>query len=182
MDLSDVFLCSIIALSAVLRNHSRASECRPRLGGNQARHNQPRKKTQICSKPNCQTATLLEEARLIRINRSDFSYCPTSWGRIGAKFYVDWETVKKFREKLDSGELDDSHLLQFFGRAKEFQGLKVGLYLLLHLKKILQVRPEEMSELIKFSQTRFGCVIPPITGIEDIEGKVSVLLQAYLSR
>jgi len=111
-------------------------------------------------------AQCLNKARLIRIDYSK-NYNPTDLGRVAARFYVDWETAELFSKGPVPGMSDDK-LLALFGQASEFNQLRV--------------REDEVAELEAMQADDQVCPIPVKGGPSNVYGKVSILLQAYLSR
>ena len=112
----------------------------------------------------------LNEARLIRINRSSGgTFSSTDLGRVAAHYYVNWETAEMFSSKLKP-DMSDSEIIELIGNAHEFSQLKC--------------REDEMDELESISLDKTVCPIAKIRGggMTSIPGKVSVLLQVYVSR
>eukprot|EP00397_Hematodinium_sp_SG-2012_P000336 GEMP01000336.1.p1 GENE.GEMP01000336.1~~GEMP01000336.1.p1 ORF type:complete len:2004 (+),score=418.53 GEMP01000336.1:621-6632(+) len=121
-------------------------------------------------------AKKLDAARLIRIDRNK-NYNSTDLGRVATRFYVDWETTETFSKGIQRlNAWNDSEVLALFGESKEFAQLKV--------------REEEMQELEQFKQdprknssgSKAACKVPVKGGVENVYGKVSILLQVYISR
>lgn len=111
-------------------------------------------------------AEKLNNARLIRIDNNR-NYNSTDLGRVAARFYVDWETSELFSKGTCKGMTDD-RILALFGKAHEFNQLKV--------------REDEMAELEAIAMDPMVCPIKVLGGPANTYGKVAILLQAYLSR
>lgn len=111
------------------------------------------------------TARQLNEAKMCEYNEQTDELKSTPLGRIASHFYINYETVSRFNELLRDG-LEQEDLFGIIGEAKEFQQIKF--------------REEEASELDKL---RKQCFLPIADGkLESTCGKVSCLLQAYISR
>lgn len=110
-------------------------------------------------------AKQLDEARMIRYNQNTGQLEATDLGRIASHFYINHETVTRYNEII-SDHLEPQEILGLIGEAQEFQQIKY--------------REEEAQELEKL---RRACYLPLAGGaIETTKGKVSCLLQAYISR
>lgn len=110
-------------------------------------------------------AQQLDDARMCRYNQQTGSLEPTDLGRIASHFYINYETVSRYNELLKD-DLQLYEILGLIGEAQEFAQIKY--------------REEEAHEL---DVLRRQCRLP-IHGqvIETTKGKVSCLLQAYISR
>ena len=112
-------------------------------------------------------AETLNGAKMIRINGVRFA--STEIGRVAAHFYIRYETAELFATKLRA-DMSDPEIIELVAGAHEFQQLKC--------------REEEMDELERVSVDKEICPINKIRGggVSSIAGKVSVLLQVYVSR
>jgi len=81
-------------------------------------------------------------------------------------YYIDWQTAEKFAASLKP-MMTDGELLEVFGLAKEFQQLKV--------------REEEQTELESMWIDKQICPVQAKGGATSVQGKVAILLQAYIS-
>lgn len=106
----------------------------------------------------------LEEARMCRYNEKTGHLEATHLGRIASHFYINYATITRYNEILGDN-LHPHDILGLIGEAQEFQQIKY--------------REEEAKEL---DELRRACYLP-IAGnaIETTKGKVSCLLQAYIS-
>lgn len=110
-------------------------------------------------------ARQLEEARMCRYNQETRQLEATDLGLIASHFYINYATVMRYNEILDDN-LHPHDILGLIGEAQEFQQIKY--------------REEEAKEL---DDLRRKCYLPIVGGaVETTEGKVSCLLQAYISR
>lgn len=110
-------------------------------------------------------AKQLDEARMCRYDRESGHLEPTDLGRIASHFYINYSTITRYNELLFDN-LEPADLLGLIGEAQEFEQIKY--------------REEEAIELDKL---RRQCYLPIAGGvIESTKGKVSCLLQAYISR
>jgi len=114
-------------------------------------------------------------AKLIRKDnvKHNANYNSTDLGRVAAKFYCTWQTVATFcsKDKFSVGlheNMDDASVLALFGRATEWEQLKV--------------REDEIHELEAFAASKEICPVPIKGGVENVWGKVATLVQVYLSR
>eukprot|EP01052_Picozoa_sp_SAG31_P018219 SAG31_NODE_1282_length_9017_cov_10.333146_5_plen_643_part_00 len=92
---------------------------------------------------------------------------PTALGRIASNFYIDCTTIEEFADANTGLKeyMEDAEIFALVGRSTEFANLKI--------------RQEEFGEMDKLYKDY--CRIEPLGGVEHVHGKVSVLLQAYLS-
>lgn len=110
-------------------------------------------------------AKQLEEARMIRYNQDTGQLEATDLGLIASHFYINYATVMRYNELLNEN-MQPQDILGLIGEAQEFQQIKY--------------REEEAREL---DDLRRRCYLPIAGGVVDTtEGKVSCLLQAYISR
>ncbi|ODV89579.1 hypothetical protein CANCADRAFT_4197 [Tortispora caseinolytica NRRL Y-17796] len=109
-------------------------------------------------------ATILHKDGLLRYNSQSGNMQPTELGRIAANYYVTCDTMREFNRELSPVQ---SHieLIKVFSKAEEF--------------KFIPVRPEEQVEIRKLMDR-----VPfPVSGeTSDRSTKISILLQAYISR
>lgn len=110
-------------------------------------------------------AKQLDGAQMIRYNQETGHLEATELGRIASHFYINYETITRYNEIIGD-HLEPQDILGLIGEAQEFQQIKF--------------REEEATELEKL---RHACHLPLAGGlIETTKGKVSCLLQAYISR
>jgi activating signal cointegrator complex subunit 3 len=111
-------------------------------------------------------AMSLNKARLVRVDNNK-NYNPTDLGRVASRFYIDWQTAEAFSLGPVKG-MSDEKILALFGKAAEFTQLKV--------------RDDEIAELEANMADQETCPINVLGGATNVYGKVSILLQTYLSR
>lgn len=110
-------------------------------------------------------AKLLDEARMIHFEEDTGFFDATDLGIIASHFYIKYETITRYNEIIND-QLEPQEILGLIGEAQEFQQIKF--------------REEEANEL---ENLRRACHLPLADGtIESTKGKVSCLLQAYISR
>ncbi len=126
-----------------------------------------------------QAARALDDARMCRYDPRTGALASTELGRVCSHFYVSHRTVVLWNELMD----DMAH----FGEAPESEENMDNLYsAVLHAVSCasefeqMRSREEESKELE--SLVRLSCPIRMKRGSETREGKVCILLQAYISR
>lgn len=124
-----------------------------------------------------QASKALDDARMCRYDPRTGALAPTDLGRVSSHFYVSHETVVLWNELLANLSMEPAvtdadwedvycTVLHAVSCATEFEQMRS--------------RQEEAEELD--SLTRQACPIPLKSGSETREGKVAILLQAYISR
>ncbi|XP_034181076.1 activating signal cointegrator 1 complex subunit obelus [Osmia lignaria lignaria] len=108
-------------------------------------------------------ATSLDKAKMIRYNVNTGDLSATELGRIASHFYLKYDTVEIFNEMMKD-IMNEADILVMISHSQEFQQLKV--------------RDDEIDELEKLLNC---CQVPIQGGVENIHGKVNILLQTYLS-
>eukprot|EP00172_Hildenbrandia_rubra_P001427 Plantae.Rhodophyta-Hildenbrandia_rubra.ctg19755.p1 GENE.Plantae.Rhodophyta-Hildenbrandia_rubra.ctg19755~~Plantae.Rhodophyta-Hildenbrandia_rubra.ctg19755.p1 ORF type:complete len:1383 (+),score=291.93 Plantae.Rhodophyta-Hildenbrandia_rubra.ctg19755:620-4768(+) len=109
-------------------------------------------------------ALLLDRHGLVSYDQSSRQLTGTHLGRIASNYYIGYKTMSVYQEHMKPtiGNID---LLRIFALSKEFEHM--------------YVRQEEKLELSRLAER----VPIPIRGsLEEAPAKVSVLLQAYVSR
>ncbi|KZC07318.1 Activating signal cointegrator 1 complex subunit 3 [Dufourea novaeangliae] len=111
------------------------------------------------------SARSLDQAKMIRYNQNTGDLNTTDLGRIASHFYLKYDTVQIFNE-LIKAIMTEADVLAMISQSQEFKQLKV--------------RDDEINEL----QSMFDdcCELEAKGGVENIYGKVNILLQTYLSR
>lgn len=109
-------------------------------------------------------AKALDKARMIRYDARTGDLSATDLGRIASHYYLKYDTVEIFNE-LQKPIMTETEILAMISRAQEFEQLKV--------------RDDEMNELDELMRE---CELVPQGGVENVHGKVNILLQTYLSR
>lgn len=109
-------------------------------------------------------AKALDKAQMIRYNAGTGDLNATDLGRIASHYYLKYDTVEIFNE-LQKPVMTETEILAMISRAQEFEQLKV--------------REDELSELDHLLQ---DCELVPQGGVENVHGKVNILLQTYLAK
>ncbi|XP_076287780.1 activating signal cointegrator 1 complex subunit obelus [Lasioglossum baleicum] len=110
-------------------------------------------------------AQSLDKAKMIRYNVNTGDFNATDLGRIASHYYLKYDTIEIFNA-LMKPIMDDAETLAMISKSEEFKQLKV--------------RDDEINELQRMSENY--CELQPQGGVENIYGKVNILLQTYLSR
>eukprot|EP00178_Gracilaria_changii_P020655 TRINITY_DN602_c0_g1_i1.p1 TRINITY_DN602_c0_g1~~TRINITY_DN602_c0_g1_i1.p1 ORF type:complete len:1299 (-),score=182.30 TRINITY_DN602_c0_g1_i1:336-4232(-) len=124
-----------------------------------------------------QAANALDDARMCRYNPRGGTLTPTDLGRVSSHFYVSHKTIVTWNELLQNlsrtraeseadWEFMYSSVIHAVSCATEFEQMRS--------------RQEEADELDKLQ--RENCPLPLKATSETREGKVSILLQAFISR
>lgn len=109
-------------------------------------------------------ATVLDREGLIKYDRRNNTLSSTALGKISSYYYIKHESITVYNENLKPG-VSLIELFKIFSMSAEF--------------KLVPVREEEKNELVKMVES----VPVPIKGsADDPTSKISVLLQAYISR
>ncbi|XP_070529039.1 activating signal cointegrator 1 complex subunit 3 isoform X2 [Cardiocondyla obscurior] len=109
-------------------------------------------------------AKALDKARMIRYDARTGDLNATDLGRIASHYYLKYDTVEVFNE-LEKPMMNDADILAMISHAQEFKQLKV--------------RDDETDEL---DNLMVECQLRAQGGVENVHGKVNILLQTYLSR
>jgi len=107
---------------------------------------------------------LLDKAQMIRFDEATGSFHATDLGRTASHYYIKYDTIEMTNIKLRQ-IMSDKEILGAISDCSEFQQLKV--------------RDEEMEEMDLLHE---ACLLPVMGGIENTNGKVNCLIQAYISR
>lgn len=110
-------------------------------------------------------AKALDKAKMIRYNMQTGDLNTTDLGRIASHYYLKYDTVEIFNE-LSENIMSEADILAMISRSQEFEQLKV--------------RCDEIKELERLCSTY--CEMVAKGGVENIYGKVNILIQTYLSR
>ncbi|KYM94799.1 Activating signal cointegrator 1 complex subunit 3 [Cyphomyrmex costatus] len=109
-------------------------------------------------------AKALDKAQMIRYDTRTGDLNATDLGRIASHYYLKYDTVEIFNE-LQKFVMTETEILAMISHAQEFEQLKV--------------RDDEVAELDELMEE---CQLVPQGGVENVHGKVNILLQTYLSR
>ncbi|XP_076242802.1 activating signal cointegrator 1 complex subunit obelus isoform X1 [Calliopsis andreniformis] len=110
-------------------------------------------------------AKALDKAKMIRYDIKTGDFSPTDLGRIASHFYLKYNTVEIFNEIMKP-IMTEAQILAMISKSQEFEQLKV--------------REEEIQELENLYESY--CTFIPEGGVENLHGKVNILLQTYVSR
>lgn len=109
-------------------------------------------------------ATVLDREGLVKYDRRSNIFSSTALGKIASYYYIKHESITIYNENLKPG-VSLIELFKIFSMSAEF--------------KLVPIRDEEKNELVKMVES----VPVPIKGsADDSTSKISVLLQAYISR
>lgn len=109
-------------------------------------------------------AEALDKAHMVRFDHSTGYLHSTDLGRVASQYYIKYDTVEIFNEFLRQ-VMNEADIFAIISQSSEFKQLKV--------------RDEEMNEL---DELHHNCEVPSFGGVENVHGKVNVLLQNYISR
>ncbi|KAI0335591.1 Sec63-domain-containing protein [Cubamyces sp. BRFM 1775] len=109
-------------------------------------------------------ALQLAEARMVAFDRQTGSLVCTDLGRIAAKYYIRHKSIEIFNEKFRP-KMSEADVLAMLSMSTEFDQI--------------QVRENEVKELEAMMEA-VPCAVKG--GTESSQGKVNILLQAYISQ
>lgn len=124
-----------------------------------------------------QASKALDDARMCRYDPRTGVLAPTDLGRVASHFYVSHETVVLWNEVL--GNLSMGPALSESDWEEVYAVVLHAVSCATEFEQ-MRSRQEEAEELDNL--TRQACPIPLKAGSETREGKVAILLQAYISR
>eukprot|EP00736_Rhodelphis_marinus_P006135 Rmarinus@m.26158 len=111
-----------------------------------------------------EAARKLAKCRMLRFQETTGTLQSVDMGRIASNFYIRSDTIEEFNEHLDSAMLPDE-VLGVLSKSHEFENITV--------------RDDELPELDTIAHN--DCPYAIKSGVENKEGKVNALLQAYVS-
>ncbi|OJT11666.1 Antiviral helicase SLH1 [Trametes pubescens] len=109
-------------------------------------------------------ALQLAEARMLAFDRQTGSLVVTDLGRIAAKYYIRHKSIEIFNEKFRP-KMSEADVLSMLSMSTEFDQI--------------QVRENEVKELEAMMEN-IPCAVKG--GTDTSQGKVNILLQAYISQ
>ena len=112
-------------------------------------------------------ARALDRARMVRYDERSGNLYQTEQGRVASHYYIKAVTIERFNERLKP-LMSEGEVLDMVAHASEFDQVAV--------------REEEMPELERLAA---GSLVPHAVrsgGVATREGKVNVLIQAYISK
>ncbi|GLJ46147.1 hypothetical protein SUGI_0972180 [Cryptomeria japonica] len=110
-------------------------------------------------------ARALDKAKMIRFDEKSGNFYGTELGRIASHFYIKYTSVETYNEMLKQ-HMNESELINLVAHSSEFENI--------------MVREEELFELETLC--RSSCPLYVRGGPEDKYGKISILIQVYISR
>ncbi|KAG8095958.1 hypothetical protein GUJ93_ZPchr0013g36564 [Zizania palustris] len=110
-------------------------------------------------------ARALDKAKMMRYDEKSGNFYCTELGRIASHFYLQYSSVETYNEMLRR-HMSDSEVINMVAHSSEFENIVV--------------REEEQDELETLS--RKACPLEIKGGPTDKHGKISILIQVYISR
>ncbi|VFQ81224.1 unnamed protein product [Cuscuta campestris] len=110
-------------------------------------------------------ARALDKAKMMRFDEKSGNFYCTELGRIASHFYIQYSSVETYNEMLKC-HMNESELINLVAHSSEFENI--------------MVRDEEQNELEMLARTY--CLLEIKGGPSNKHGKVSVLIQLYISR
>ncbi|XP_060169501.1 DExH-box ATP-dependent RNA helicase DExH14 isoform X3 [Lycium barbarum] len=110
-------------------------------------------------------ARALDKAKMMRFDEKSGNFYCTELGRIASHFYIHYTSVETYNEML-SRHMNESELINMVAHSSEFENIVV--------------RDEEQNELETLARTY--CPLEVKGGPSNKHGKVSILIQLYISR
>lgn len=112
-----------------------------------------------------EAARALDKAKMMRFDEKSGNFYCTELGRIASHFYIHYSSVETYNEMLRR-HMNDSEIINMVAHSSEFENIVV--------------REEEQNELEKMA--RISCPLEVKGGPSNKHGKVSILIQSYISR
>lgn len=110
-------------------------------------------------------ARALDKAKMMRFDEKSGNFYCTELGRIASHFYIQYSSVETYNEMLRR-HMNDSEVIEMVSHSSEFENIVV--------------RDEEQNELETLVQTL--CPVEVKGGPSNKHGKISILIQLYISR
>ncbi|XP_065878645.1 DExH-box ATP-dependent RNA helicase DExH14 isoform X2 [Euphorbia lathyris] len=110
-------------------------------------------------------ARSLDSAKMMRFDEKSGNFYCTELGRIASHFYIQYSSVETYNELLRH-HMNDSEVIDMVARSSEFGNIVV--------------REEEQNELEML--LRMSCPLEVRGGPSNKHGKISILIQLYISR
>nr|KAJ0203753.1 hypothetical protein LSAT_V11C500237010 [Lactuca sativa] len=110
-------------------------------------------------------ARALDKAKMMRFDEKSGNFYCTELGRIASHFYIQYSSVETYNEMLRR-HMSDSEIIDMVAHSTEFENIVV--------------REEEQNELETLART--VCPLEVKGGPTNKHGKVSILIQLYISR
>lgn len=132
-------------------------------------HDEPKDDPQLGNKRSdlvTQAARTLAAAKMATFDESNNSFAITDLGRIAARYYLRHQTVEVFNEKFNP-RMKNADIFAMLSQATEFAQI--------------QIRDNEVDELTNIMNSD-NCPMEVNGGATSAQGKVNILLQAYISK
>ncbi|KAL6011995.1 activating signal cointegrator 1 complex subunit [Asimina triloba] len=110
-------------------------------------------------------ARALDKAKMMRFDEKSGNFYCTELGRIASHYYIQYSSVETYNEMLVR-HMNDSEVISMVAHSSEFENIAV--------------RDEEQNELENL--VRHSCPADVKGGPSNKHGKVSILIQLYMSR
>ncbi|GAU12731.1 hypothetical protein TSUD_122230 [Trifolium subterraneum] len=110
-------------------------------------------------------ARSLDKAKMMRFDEKSGNFYCTELGRIASHFYIQYSSVETYNEMLRR-HMNDSEVINMVAHSSEFENIAV--------------RDEEQDELEMLVRT--SCPLEVKGGPSNKHGKISILIQLYISR
>ncbi|KAK3150861.1 hypothetical protein QOZ80_3AG0238710 [Eleusine coracana subsp. coracana] len=110
-------------------------------------------------------ARSLDKAKMMRFDEKSGNFYCTELGRIASHFYLQYSSVETYNEMLRR-HMSESEVITMVAHSSEFENIVV--------------REEEQDELENLA--RNACPLEVKGGPTDKHGKISILIQVYISR
>ncbi|WCJ35849.1 Activating signal cointegrator 1 complex subunit 3 [Euphorbia peplus] len=110
-------------------------------------------------------ARSLDSAKMMRFDEKSGNFYCTELGRIASHFYIQYSSVETYNELLRR-HMNDTEVIDMVARSSEFGNIVV--------------REEEQNELEML--LRMSCPLEVRGGPSNKHGKISILIQLYISR
>ncbi|XP_057988384.1 DExH-box ATP-dependent RNA helicase DExH14 isoform X2 [Hevea brasiliensis] len=110
-------------------------------------------------------ARALDKAKMMRFDEKSGNFYCTELGRIASHFYIQYSSVETYNEMLRR-HMNDSEVIDMVAHSSEFENIVV--------------REEEQNELEML--LRMSCPLEVRGGPSNKHGKISILIQLYISR
>ncbi|XVF54413.1 hypothetical protein PTKIN_Ptkin05aG0178400 [Pterospermum kingtungense] len=110
-------------------------------------------------------ARALDKAKMMRFDEKSGNFYCTELGRIASHFYIQYSSVETYNEMLRR-HMNDSEVIEMVAHSSEFENIVV--------------REEEQNELEMLART--SCPLEVKGGPSNKHGKISILIQLYISR
>ncbi|KAI5648293.1 hypothetical protein M9H77_34298 [Catharanthus roseus] len=110
-------------------------------------------------------ARALDKAKMMRFDEKSGNFYCTELGRIASHFYIQYSSVETYNDMLRR-HMSDSEIIDMVAHSSEFENIVL--------------REEEQNELEMLART--SCPLEIKGGPSNKHGKVSILIQLYISR